>query len=90
MKTLVKTNLAVGKEKNYYYDEYGHSIRMYDNQPFEKTYNNMQEFLKDFNPTKPSDTLISRIEEEFNKNDGTITFKPIGYKANQRFLFKKI
>jgi|GEM_PF-2450191 len=87
--TLVKTRLAIGAEKNFKFgDNLEYSVNMYDNKPFEKEYNNVQDFLKDFSPTKPSDYLIKRIEEEFVKVGGKITFKPKGFKANQKFRFE--
>lgn len=86
MKTKVKTHLAVGKTKNYFYAE-GKSINMHDNVAFEKEYSNVDNFLRDFTPEKPSENLLKRIKEEFENPKGKITFKPKGYKANQTFYF---
>ena len=89
MKTTVTTSLTLGLTKNHYFgDNLEHSIEMYDNPKFEKSYNTVNEFLKDFYPNTPSDNLLNRITEEFN-NGGHITFKPKNYKANQKFYFNK-
>jgi len=88
MKTLVRTNLTVGKTKDFHFGTNGeHSIKMFDNPKFEKEYADVESFLKEFAPTIPSTNLINRIAEEFKKG-GKITFRPIGYKANQIFYFK--
>lgn len=89
MKTRVKTNLTIGSTKRIYFgDNQEHSISMHDNPFFEKDYDCVEDFLKEFSPNNPSDNLISRIKEEFNKI-GEITYKPKGYKANQKFYFSK-
>lgn len=87
MKTLVKTKLTVGKEKKFFYSETNH-VSMYDNKDYEKQFANIYDFLEKFQPLKPSENLINRIKEEFVKENGKITFKPIGFKANQNFYFK--
>lgn len=87
MKTLVKTKLTVGKEKKFFYSETNH-VSMYDNNDYEKRFANIDDFLNQFQPSKPSENLINRIKEEFFKEAGKITFKPIGFKANQSFYFK--
>lgn len=84
--TVVKTRLAVGKTKNYFYAE-GKSINMHDNTPFEKEYSNVESFIKDFTPEKPSENLLSAIRREFVNKSGRVVFKPIGYKSNQTFYF---
>lgn len=87
MKTTVKTNLTIGSTKRIYFGEnQEHSIEMHDNPSFQKTYGSVDDFLKEFTPSKPSDNLMSRIKEEYS-NSGKITFKPLGYKANQTFYF---
>lgn len=90
--TTVKTNLTVGKEKKYFFTEATthNYIMMYDNPSFEKAYNNVEDFLAEFEPTKPSENLINRINEEFLKKAGKITYKPKGFKANQIFYFSNI
>lgn len=87
MKTLVKTKLTVGKKKKFFYSETNY-VLMYDNKNFEKRFNNIGDFLSEFKPSKPSENLINRIKEEFVKENGKITFKPVGFKANQNFYFK--
>lgn len=86
----MQTSLTVGKSKRVYFDESytQRYITMHDNPKFEKTYNNIDEFLKEFYPTKPSKMLLVRIKEEFEKAKGRITYKPVGYKANQNFYFE--
>lgn len=89
MKTTVKTNLAVGKTKNFYFGEKSeHHILMYDNIPFKKEYNKFEDFFIEFFPNTPSMNLINRIQEEFEKG-GKITYKPRSYKSNQTFYFEK-
>ena len=88
MGTTVKTNLTIGATKRMFFgDNKEHSIEMHNNPSFEKSYDSVTEFLKEFTPTKISDNLMNRIKEEF-ANGGHITFKPIGYKANQTFYFQ--
>jgi len=87
--TTVNTYLAVGKTKNYQFgDKKSDSINMYDNVAFEKKYLHVDDFLRDFHPTIPSENLLKRIKEEFNKPAGKITFNPEGKKANQVFYFR--
>lgn len=89
MTTTVKTNLTTGRTKRMYFgDNQEHSIEMHDNPSFEKAYKSVDEFVNEFMPTVPSDNLMRRIREEFEKG-GEITFKPKGYKANQKFYFTK-
>lgn len=85
MKTKVRTSLTLGRTKEIKFDKY--SVEMYDNKHFEKSYNNYDEFLKEFCPNIPSEKLLNRIKAEFKKENGKITYKPKGYKANQTFYF---
>lgn len=80
----VTTALAVGGEKDFKFGN--HSIKMYDNKEFSKSYRSHRDFLEDFPPTKPTNNLLSRISQEFSIG-GKITFKPEGYKANMTFYF---
>lgn len=77
---LVETNLSNGGVVKYI------GIDKYDNKPYEKTFNTIDDFINEFKPNKLSDNLINRIKEEWNKG-GKIVYKPIGYKANQIFYF---
>lgn len=59
--TTVKTNLTIGKSKEYYFGENNrHSISMHDNPEFVKQYESVEDFLKDFEPTVASDNLIKK------------------------------
>lgn len=88
MKRTITTQLAIGGTINHVFGDNGESIAMHNNIPFKKSYESLELFMKEFKPTKPSDNLLKRISEEHEKC-GKITFKPIGYKANQTFYFEK-
>ena len=77
MKTIVKTAIRTG----------GVSNSTYNTIPFEKKYENIETFLKDFSPTKTSKYLLKRVSEEFKKEKGKITFKPKDYIGNMVFYF---
>lgn len=81
----VRTQLAEGGTKEYKFDK--HSVEMYDSKKYTKTHASLEDFLSAFPPNTPSENLLNRIKEEFNKPSGKITYKPKGYKANQTFYF---